>query len=106
MSIPLACSNLDIEVTIVVTSPVDIFIFLIALLSVSTTYRFPDKSIVIPDGWLNVASLPVPLSEPGVPEPAKVLAKPAGVTFIIKWFIESVAYILPKKSIVIPVVKT
>ena len=56
----------------VVTFPLE-SIFLIKLLSLSATYKFPEASKTDPSGLLNLASLPIPSLEPVWPEPANVL---------------------------------
>ena len=56
----------------VVTFPL-VSIFLIKLLSLSATYKFPEASNTEPIGYLNFASVPIPSLEPVWPEPANVL---------------------------------
>ncbi len=55
-------------------------------------------SIAIPLGLLNVAAVPVPLAEPTVPLPAKVVTSPAGVIFLIALFPKSATNTFPLLS--------
>ena len=51
-------------------------------------------------GLLNVAPVPVPSAEPGVPtgDPANVVTVPSVATFLITLFTESVIKTFPKES--------
>ena len=64
----------EIEVTILYYS-----ILRIRLLFRSATYRFV-PSVVIPEGVLKLADVPVPFAEPEDPVPASVVTTPVEIT--------------------------
>jgi len=62
----------------------EVSIFRTRLLPVSATYMFPDESTQRPTGPLNLADVPFALLSPGVlGDPARIVATPAGVNFVI-----------------------
>ena len=64
----------------------------------SPTNRFPNESIAIPVGALNPAFVPVPSNHVAVPDPAKVVTTPDGVTLRMRWLPLSTTYKFPVAS--------
>ena len=85
----------------VVTTPADV-ILRILLIPVSATNKFPELSIVIPNGELKVAAVPVASKEPFEPEPANVVTTPADVILRILLLLVSATYKFPELSAVTP----
>lgn len=68
----------------------------------SVTYTMLLPSTAMPEGLLKAAFVPTPLVSAGVPEPAKVLTKPAGETALMRWLVWSVTRAVPSTRRAMP----
>ena len=81
--VPLPSKNPTEEPASVLTSPAGVMART-QWLEFSVTYRMLPPSRATPVGLLNAALVPRPFVSAGVPEPANVLTKPAGVMALMR----------------------